>query len=317
MDFIGISHTAPDMVKYKFRLKGFNDTWSNETKERYVTYTNLPPGSYSFELIAKNNNNIWTKKPVVRKFEIVPAWWQTIWFKFIVGCIIIFLILQITKTIDKRKIRKSELADRLYNLQLQSMQSQLYPHLLFNAASAAGSVIYKENKEKAYDFVVKLSQFMRMALEDTKKLYKSLQDEIDFVEKYLQLQKIRFPERFEYELRIDKNVNLSIQVPQMIIQTYVENAIKYGLEPLKEGGRLKININEDKQNIKIAIADNGIGITESLKLKEKGTGSGINIMNKIYEIHNQEKQYVISFKLIDLYKEGKEGTISLINIKIG
>ncbi len=196
------------------------------------------------------------------------------------------------------------------------MQAQLYPHLLFNVASAMGSVIYKENKDKAYDFVVKLSKFMRLALEDTKKMYKTLQEEMAFVEAYLQLQKVRFPERFNCEKYIDNNVDMSIKVPQMIIQTYVENAIKYGLEPLKKGGLLRINISKEEDTIKIIIEDNGIGIDATKKLLEKGTGSGLKIMNEIYEIHNQNSKHIISFNLIDLYKKDGKGTQSIIEIAL-
>ena len=316
-DFIGICHTAPDMVKYKYRLKGFNDEWSFETKDRSVTYTNLEPGEYIFELLACNNSNVWIKQPVTKSFIITPAYWQTAWFRIFLVTIVILFIYLLMRFLHKRKVYHAELSERLNQLHMKSMQSQLYPHLLFNTASAAGSVIYKENKEKAYDFVVRLSQFMRMALDGTKKFYRSLSEEISFVEKYLEIQKIRFPERFVYELKIDKRVDLSMQVPQMILQTYVENAIKYGLEPLKKGGVLKIEITRLNGVIQIIIQDNGVGIKEGLKNKEKGTGSGINIMNEIYEIHNGKNKNKISFELIDLYKNGTKGTVSKVKIDMG
>ncbi len=315
-DFIGICHTAPDMVKYKYRLKGFSDEWGFETKDRSVTYTNLTPGEYTFELFACNNNGVWIKQPVSHSFVIMAAWWQTLWFKTL-AVIIIFCITFISiRLFYRRKVYQAELSERLNNLQIQSMQSQLYPHLLFNTASAAGSVIYKENKDKAYDFVVKLSQFMRMALDGTKKFYRSLKEELNFVEKYLEIQKIRFPERFSYQLKIDNTIDLSMQVPQMILQTYVENSIKYGLEPLKEGGILKIELSKLDNETHLIVEDNGVGIKVGLKNKEKGTGSGINIMNEIYEIHNQRNKNKISFELIDLHKKGEKGTISKVTIRM-
>jgi len=315
IEFIGISFTAPDMVKYKYRLKGFSDEWSNKTKERYVTYTNLPPGNYTFELLACNNNNIWTETPETKNFEIIPAWWQMLWFKIFSLVFEVLVVVLIIIFFYHRRLRKKQLDEKLYNLQLKSMQSQLYPHLLFNMSSAAGAVIFKEDKEKAYDFVVKISKFMRHALEDTRQMYKSIEDELSFVETYLQLQKTRFPERFTYKIDISDNIDLSIQIPQMTIQTYVENAIKHGLEPLKEGGKLEISIIRSGNKIKITVKDNGIGIDESKKHKEKGTGSGIRVMNEIFEIHNQRNKNKITFNLIDLYEQGRKGTVSLIEIK--
>jgi hypothetical protein len=316
IEFIGISFTAPDMVKYKYRLKGFSDEWSRETKERYVTYTNLPPGTYSFELLACNNNNIWTKSTAVRDFQIIPAWWQTLWFRIISIVLQVLIIVFIIMFFYHKRIKRKSLDDKLYNLQMQSMQSQLYPHLLFNMASATGAVIYKEDKDKAYDFVVKISRFLRHALEDTKRSYKSIEEELDFVKTYLELQKTRFPERFDYEISIAGDVDLSIRVPQMTIQTYVENAIKHGLEPMKGGGLLNIRIVKYGNKIIISIKDNGIGIEESKKQRENGTGSGIKIMNEIYEIHNQRNEHKITYKLIDLYKERERGTVSVIEITV-
>ena len=313
-DFTGISHTAPEIVRYKYRLKGFSDEWSNPTKERYVTYTNLPHGQYTFELLARNNNNIWNVKPAQLSFEIMPAWWQTIWFKLMASILILTAIFGLFMSFHRRKIKKIQLTDRMSKLQLQSMQSQLYPHLLFNAVSATGAVIYKEDKNKAYDFVVKLSQFMRQALTDTKKMYKSLQEELDFVKAYLQLQKIRFSERFDYDISIDEQVDLTMQVPQMIIQTYVENAVKHGLEPLKQDGMLYISITKIDEGIRVVVQDNGVGVKRSSKMADQNTGIGLRIMNEIYEIHNQKHDCKISFKLVDLYQYNEVGTQSIIDI---
>jgi hypothetical protein len=315
-DFIGISHTAPKMVKYKHRLKGFSNAWSKASSNNHVSFTNLEPNTYTFELLASNNNGVWIKSPISKTFTIKPAWWQSVWFKIILALGLLFLIFEIANYRYKNKLKKAALAQRLNDLQIQAKQAQIYPHLLFNTVTATGSVIYKENKEKAYDFVVKLSKFMRLALDNSKKTYKTLAEEMDFVSAYLQIQKMRFPERFNCKITIEPNVNQTIEVPPMIVQTYVENAVKYGLEPLSSGGFLQINIRQDNQNLFINIEDNGIGIEAAKKLTSKGTGSGLKLMNEIYAIHNQNGKYQIAFKLIDLYKKGTKGTCASIHIKL-
>jgi tetratricopeptide (TPR) repeat protein len=234
---------------------------------------------------------------------------------FVAATVILVVLLFVIILFLKRKQKKHELQNRLNSLQLQSVQSQMYPHLLFNATSAAASVIYKEKREIAYDYLVKTSQLMRRALIDNNRLYKTLQEELDFVENYLEIQKIRFPERFDYEINVDEKLDTSKTVPQMIIQTYVENSIKYGIEALKEGGLLLINLKQTPVQIEIEIRDNGVGIETSKTMKIKGTGNGIKIMNEIYKIHNQSKKEQISFQIIDLYKEGKKGTAVIITIK--
>lgn len=316
IDYVGISHTAPKEVKYQYRLIGFSNEWVNATKDRQVTYTNLDPGNYTFELKASSNNNIWTKETIISSFEIRSAYWKTLWFQIICLVLIIVVIyLTITFFYHQRK-RKIEFSERLNTLQMKAVQSQLYPHLLFNAASATGSVIYKENKDKAYDFVVKLSQLMRRALVDNQKAYKNLQDELDFVKNYLEIQKIRFSERFDYTINIDSSVNMDLEVPQMVVQTYVENAIKHGLEPLRKGGLLTIDILAKKNGIEIVIQDNGVGITEAKKNAREGTRSGIKIMNEIYQMHNENSSTRINVTLIDLYKKEEKGTKVIIDFNL-
>lgn len=315
-NYIGISHTAPKEVKYKYRLVGFSNEWVNATKNSQVTYTNLDPGNYTFELKASNNNNIWTKETVTRSFEIKSVYWKTVWFQLLCLIIIIgILYLTITFFYHQRK-RKIEFSERLNALQMKAVQSQLYPHLLFNAASATGSVIYKENKDKAYDFVVKLSQLMRRALVDNQKAYKNLQDELDFVKNYLEIQKIRFSERFDYLINIDARANMDLEVPQMVVQTYVENAIKHGLEPLRKGGLLSIDVIAKENGIQIVVQDNGIGIKEAKKNATEGTRSGMKIMKEIYKMHNENSTTKINVKLIDLYEKGEKGTKVIIDFNL-
>ena len=316
INYIGISYSSSNETTYKYRLKGFSDQWVNATKDRDVTYTNLHPGNYTFELKAKKSNGNWTESIVTSSFEVKAAFWQTLWFQILAVFIVGGSAYLVFSYVNHQRKRKIQLKERLNKLQINAIQSQLYPHLLFNTASATGSVIYKENKEKAYDFVVKLSQLMRRALVDNNEAYKSLQEELDFVNNYLELQKIRFYDRFDYDIDVDKKINMELKVPQMIIQTYVENAIKHGLEPLKKGGILKVSLKGDQKNIKIIVEDNGIGTIAAKKNAKFGTQSGIKIMNEIYKIHNENSVPKISVKLIDLYTLKKEGTKVVIDLKL-
>ena len=315
INYVSISYSSPEETKYKYRLKGLSDKWMSVTKNRNVTFTNLKPGNYTFELKAKKSNGNWSEKSIKNSFEIKAALWQKIWFQTLCIILSISILYLIIVFIYNQKKRKEALLERLNKLQIKAIQSQLYPHLLFNAASATGSVIYKEKKEKAYDFVVKLSQLMRRALVDNNKPYKSLQDELEFVKNYLELQKIRFYDRFDYQIIVDNNINMELKIPQMLIQTYVENAIKHGLEPLKKGGLLKITFEGNSNNIKIIVEDNGIGINAAKKNAKFGTQSGLKIMNEIYEIHNKNSFPKIRVDLLDLYKLKSKGTKVVIDLK--
>lgn len=314
-DYIGISLSAPHLVKYKYRLLGFNDNWSNETKERYVNFTNLKPKKYRFELMACNSNGVWNDEAVYYEFQIVPAWWQTAVFKIGIWILSLLLTISIIGIILHTRFRRKQEKQKMIDLQYKAARSQLYPHFLFNAVSAIGSFIYNNDPDKAYNYFVKLSKLIREVLQDSKQGYKTLKQEIEFVRNYLELQKLRFEKRFDYQIKIDKSINCNIEIPQMMIQTYVENAIKHGLEPLKEGGKLIIDISEQNRHIVFVIEDNGIGIEAAKRRKAKGTGTGLKVMNDIYKLHNNHFNTNIEYQLIDLYTQNKKGTRVEVRVK--
>jgi len=263
---------------------------------------------FKTETLAKEKEMLEIKSK--RKDEKIFSLFVIIILSIIVFTAVSLLILMLKKRKEER------LKDKLRDLQLQSVQSGMLPHLLFNTSTAAGSLIFKEKREIAYDYLVKMSQLMRKVITDTGRLYKTLKEEIEFVENYLELQKIRFKERFNYSLEIDKDIDLNIEVPQMILQTYVENAVKYGVEPLKEGGLIKIRITKTDEIIQLITEDNGTGKEAAKKMTYKGTGSGIKMMSKIYKIHNSAgNKTIISFKSEDLYKIGAKGTRVTVTIK--
>ncbi|MDZ7636108.1 MAG: histidine kinase [Bacteroidales bacterium] len=123
-----------------------------------------------------------------------------------------------------------------YRLQLNSVIKQFDPHFTFNAVTSVGSLIMKGEKEKAYNYFIKLSNLLRSIISDSTVLLKPLEQELEFVTRYCELQKLRFGSRFDYTITVREDVDIKAPVPKMIIQSFAENAIEHGLEN-KEGAR--------------------------------------------------------------------------------
>ncbi len=302
--FIGISTSNPEKVKYRHRLNGYEDQWTLPEIERSVEFENLPPGKYSFQVIASNADGVENPEPLTINFKVVPAFWQTI--LFLVMVIILSLISTVTvtwlilKRYQQRLKEKERLRYELSRLQMSSVLRQFDPHFTFNVISSVGSLIMKGEKETAYDYILKLSSLLRTELNESSIIIKSLSGELDFVKRYCELQKLRFKDRFNYVIDINGKVDLQRDIPKMTIQTFVENSIKHGLESRKEGGRIDIGVKNGAGGLEITVKDNGIGREAASKQKTGGTGYGLKIITGIFDAMNENNINKSVIKIIDL-----------------
>jgi sensor histidine kinase YesM len=212
--------------------------------------------------------------------------------------LIVYIIQKLQRYQTERKIA---IEKQISELQLKTIRSQMDPHFTFNALNTISSIIYREDKEKAHRYFTKFSKLVRATLEASEKITRTLNEELDFTENYLMLEKIRFKDKFEYEIKLAENVNKEILIPKMIIQIYVENAIKHGLKHKEKDGLLKIDISQNKTILKIIIEDNGIGRKRAAELETFGTGHGMKIMESIGKLYFKLYKTEIRQKIEDLY----------------
>jgi sensor histidine kinase YesM len=211
----------------------------------------------------------------------------------------------IRRSVLQKKVQTARQQAESYRLQLNSVIRQFDPHFTFNAVSSVGSLIMKGEKEKAYEYFIKLSGLLRSVLTDSSSLLKPLSEEIEFVTRYCELQKLRFGKRFDYEIKVDQNVEGGITVPKMIIQSFAENAVKHGLENKKGNGRIVIEINKTGRGIEITVKDNGIGRKAATELRTGGSGVGLKNIASLIETVNRFNNEKITFELTDLFEEGE------------
>ena len=186
------------------------------------------------------------------------------------------------------------------------MRNQLDPHFALNILNAIQSLFYQKDFDKAKLLLSRYGKLNRAALQNAEKIAINLEDELDFVENFLALEKFRFEERFDYFIKVDKSLEVEeIQIPRMLIHTFAENAIKHGLFPKGEGGVLKINIHKKENRLLISIEDNGIGRAKSQELKTTNNGKGLNIIQEIVKLYNKLQKTEISVQTIDLFEENK------------
>jgi LytS/YehU family sensor histidine kinase len=205
----------------------------------------------------------------------------------------------------------------MLNMSLSTIENQMDPHFTYNALNGIESLIMKEDRATAYRYLLKLSGLIRNTLNDNDLINRSLSEEIKIVNDYLELEKFRFKDKFEYEIVMDPKVDMDTTVPKLIVQIFVENAIKHGLMHKEREGLLQILLSAEKDRQLIVIQDNGIGRTKAKEYAIHSTGKGLNIIRKLIRIFNEQNSHQITFEIIDLCNTVEEplGTRVEVSIK--
>ena len=315
-DFVGVYHTYPDKVKYRFKLDGFDEAWQPITASRFVTYSNIPSGDFTFKLSATTDLKNWTK-PVSFSFSIKPAFWFTWWFYLF--CVV--LVSFIAWVLAKRKIKKDEdkrstqlIIDKAKMLELeqQALNSSMNRHFIFNALNSIQYYINRQDRIAANKYLSSFAKLVRKNLDSSLVNEIYLDDEIERIRLYLKLEEMRFQDKFDYEVNVDIMIEpQSIKIPSMLLQPFIENSIWHGILPRDKKGSINIDVQKKEGKLIIKIVDDGIGIDESRARKEskiqhhasKGmdlTKGRINLISKVskkdcaikgpYQIYNKKKE---------------------------
>ncbi|MFZ4464639.1 MAG: histidine kinase [Bacteroidales bacterium] len=321
-DFVGISFKQPEAVTYMHRLDGYDNGWSESGSDMYAIYTNLPPGNYTLLVKAANADHVWSVEPAKLSFRIVPALHQKLWFRvfgIVMGVFVIGAAGAFINHLRRRRQQEIDTHDRqLSELRLLTIKNQIDPHFTYNAINTIASSVLKEDKQLAYSYFVKLSQLMRSVLQTNDRLERSLEEELLFAKNYLDIQLLRFKDRFEYSVEVQAEVDYQLMVPKMCIQTFTENAVKHGLMQSPIKGQIRIQPRLENELLLISISDNGIGRAKANSLGTKGTGMGLEIFRRYVDHFNKYNAKRISWKLTDLFQPdgNTAGTQAEISIPI-
>jgi LytS/YehU family sensor histidine kinase len=234
----------------------------------------------------------------------------------IIGFLIIIILAGVisfyrwNQTIIKQQQKEAEMSQTL-------LRTQMNPHFVFNAMSVIQSYIYENDAENSSKFLVNFSRLMRLILENSPKEFIPLETEIEILNKYLETQKLRFEDRFDYTIEVMDDLKLeATQIPPMITQPFIENAIEHGQLHTIEGGYISISFSKVGNMLHIVIIDNGIGRSGSEMLKKNKQHKSMAMKITRDRIDNLNNKYKTDgyLKIEDLNKTSKTGTKLLISL---
>lgn len=307
-------------IQYEYRMSGLQETWSSTTGNN-INYSDLPPGKYRFEIRAINPNTGMVSDVRSVQLSIKPAWYHLWWVRvlgifFLAGMIGLGIYLRIRKTENNVRLRNLE-NRRLAELELQAMRSRMNPHFVFNVLTAIQNFITQGREKEANFYTSRFAQLIRQNFHVSARNFTTLETEINMLNTYLELETMRFEDRMDYKIECDPLIDTDYtEIPSMLIQPFVENAVNHGIRPLEERkGQVTVRLMPmEGERLHISIEDNGIGISAANLGKRNNTfrqshrSEGLELTRN--RIHTMNRYYGvrISMKITDLTHEGLQGT---------
>ena len=268
-DYTGINLSAPEQVRYRYRLLDWDPDWLPATNVRFASYSNLPHGHYTFQVMAAGRNGVWGA-PTEFHFEVLPPFWSRWWFYVlavlfvasVIGGILRYRSIQRER---KEKTRQLMLRSRMLQLEQQALNANMNRHFVFNALNSIQYHINRQDRTTANRYLTSFAKLIRKNLDASQNDTTTLAEELERLELYLVLEHMRFKDKFSYTLCVAPSVESQlVHVPAMMLQPYVENSIWHGILPTERPGHVLIDVRSGSaRTVVITISDNGMGIDRS------------------------------------------------------
>lgn len=317
----------PERIEYAYQISPLDNDWHYTNYfNRKIIFSKLAPGKYVFRLKAQMQGGNWDAKPVEYTIIIIPAWWQTGWFKLFciiaAAALIIYFIQRRIQFIRKTEQQKLKHEKELMELEAKALRAQMNPHFIFNSMNSIKSLINKNENETAAGYLTTFSKLIRTLFQNSDKREVSLFEELETCKLYTQLEKMRFGDKVEFFFDVNESIDLKdIKVPALFLQPFIENAIWHGLVPKESGGKVTISVKENNRSVECTIDDDGIGreLSRQYKAQYESThqSKGIGLTQSRLELDKLLNEREDSIQIIDkINKVGiPEGTKVVITFK--
>ncbi|HTN47210.1 MAG TPA: histidine kinase [Flavipsychrobacter sp.] len=257
-----ISYESLGNINYYYKLSPIHDKWVQTTNPD-IRFTELPPGAYTFTAYATNAKGTKSEHLVELRINIRPAFWQTLYFKitlFVLGVLaLLFIYRRWLMRVEKKKYIALQQKKHLAELELEAIKAQINPHFIYNCLNSVKYLNYTGEYTQSQEYLNIFAKLIRMTMQYSRQTFISLSEESDYLSSYLKLEKLRFKDKLRYSLSMENNIDKDTQIPAMLLQPYIENALKHGIAGNKEGGEVQVVFEKKDGDLNIFIMDNGPG----------------------------------------------------------
>ena len=323
-NYITVRFSAMDFkdaarVQYSYKLND-NDEWISLGNSHSLLLTNLTPGKHLFHIRSTNGNGEWGNTFKTCLIIISPPWWLTWWFQLLVIAAAVFGLGAIFQNRIHQVRKKSSLKQQFKELEMKALKSQMNPHFIYNAMNSIQALVLSKKTEEASLYISKFGRLLRQVLDNSEKSLISLENELQSLELYIQLEQLRLNVDLQYRIDIDEKVNAEEeQLPPLIFQPFAENALWHGLSNKNGEKMLSISIEVNGDWLLTKIEDNGIGRAHAMTLNQTkhafNKSKGIEITAKRLTEYNKTPG-VSAVEVIDLYNDYGKATGTRIFVRI-
>lgn len=278
-NFISINFTAVDFVHsgkilFSYKLEGLEENWSEASERRFASFSHLPGGDYRFLVRVANEKGEWGPVQELIRFNIATPYWKRTWFVLLASLVFTLLIFALYRyrinRVQRSEAHKTRLNKRLAEAEMRALRAQMNPHFIFNCLNSINRYIVKSDQQKASLYLTRFSKLIRLILDNSNSKAVSLEQDLEALKIYIEMESLRFENKFDFTVEVAPGTDVfNIQVPPMILQPFVENAIWHGLLHKEGKGVLKIYIQKNARHLECLIEDNGVGRKKAMELRSK------------------------------------------------
>ncbi len=315
LDFRGIIYER--VVNIEYRMNGTDWKQLPATASELI-FEALSPGDYQVDIRVNHHDQFSDEHTIT--FTIRPPFWQTWWFYILIAIVVSMVVLSVyRRQLRKNRLEQKLVTDRLES-ELKALRSQMNPHFIFNSLNSIQDLVMQQDTKNTYDYIVLFSQLVRNTLNYSSLDFIPIEKEIAFLEVYLSLEKLRFKEDFDYSIHCD--LPEDYEVPSLLIQPFLENALVHGLMHKHGAKRLDVEFKVKDECVECRIMDNGIGRKRAKEILDRQRGEHKSFATEAIEqrlnlINEQSDSKIASYKIKDLYKQGEpSGTLVIVTLPI-
>ena len=321
--FAALGFDRPKRYRYAWRYAG-EASWT-EIADPQVVFSSLGEGDFTLEFNAGNSQGEWTDEVLQLKVNVHTPFLHSSAFQWLLALafvLLVFLVFQITVRRNRERERSAQaFSRRITELELQALRAQMNPHFLFNTLNSIKFFIIRNEPDTAADYLTKFSRLIRLILSNSKSERIALSTELEALRLYVELERLRFGKQFDFVLSVDDSIEPDyVQVPPLIVQPYVENAIWHGLMHKDTEGRLEVRLSLDNESLVVEVDDNGIGRAAAASIRSKTAtkekSMGMDITRNRLRISSDGREGRV--EIVDYLSEthGRSGTLVKITIPV-
>ncbi|MCB9314890.1 MAG: histidine kinase [Lewinellaceae bacterium] len=313
IEWVALHYRSNGDIAYRYRLSTGNDApnWT-KTTDRQVNFSKLLPGSYRFEVQAQDESGAWGEA-IAQEFIIRPAWWATWWARSTAGLLIGLLAIAAYRYRTNQIRTESRLKEEMLQLERSALQAQMNPHFIFNCLNSIQHFILENDADSAVLYLARFAKLVRSNLQVSVAGSVRLEEEVQMLDHYLALERLRFKQLFDYTIEVDKRLDrVNTHLPPLVVQPFVENAVLHGMKGRERGGLIKIVFGREDGYLHVTVLDNGSGVqSRSNEIGKPSLGRSIT-QRRLELLSRQTADKTVSVQ----YLEPADGFGTIVRIRL-